>query len=983
MSQIVSAILFTFAVGIALVLLTVKLRLFDRSTAAGRLSLFSGGLILFLSACWQVARSVPDYSTWFVDEAYTAIDFGQALFSIVGLVLLAVGIFRFIQHWQMRTREVNAHEMRLSLLAELQDKARNPYHLLELLDIGIKEIVSNLTECSGAIFLINRPRRQFILGSSVGFSREEVVGLEHYRMESNAVSQSLELGEPLLSGAFEMYDRDGHLIPSRFRSTIILPMISGMDKVGGIILVSSKERRFGGRDVRLLMPVADWLAEKVKSARLSRELTQLRNESDKLGHQREALMTRLSAILSSAGEGDALDAVCSKLVGVAGCKAAYVFGVSNGVPVFQGGSEANPDLSENYKTALLEALEKGKPLIVNQEGKTEDGRTVVIRSSLVVPFGASNQSTALLLVRDTTAFKLGADDLDFVLLLSRLVSLVSRQVDNRRLDLTRRKGFEHIIGLLQSKKLQPVDEDPTYLIRHLSEVLPPTSIALALKAHDTDTLTVEGTRGASSEQLGSLHLVVGEGFIGRVFNSAQSFAVTGRYSVARELEQLGQENRRVLAGVFAETGAPGFLCAVPTRFDGRIRIINVFFMSGMSDDEASEWRRLLSLAGELYSLALTLSSLMLAGRRPPERPQVGAEVRNQLNNHLSAILGYAELAFTQSAESSGAREKLDSIITEAQKAADIVRDRLSSIQPGDSASSGATAHRDASGGVLMDSILRQLLQNAHISDNLYMIAGQPREVIQQVETNAPVTVARAALVGAFEGALVKLASLGADDDFLRVSSYRHRESPQVYVDIIRQRKGMAPPDRIAGFAEYQSIDGILRDRPYDSFLNPLAQSGIAVAIDRFSPVTTWFSFRFPILKGEAADKGGERTPSLRILAIDDQQVILDLITAMCQSLGYEVAAAGSGEKGISLASQQPFDIVLTDFAMPGLSGLETAREIRRLQPEVPIVLVTGWEGHVDSAQLAEAGIEDVLYKPFRIEQLTDLITAKAASRTIG
>ncbi len=102
-------------------------------------------------------------------------------------------------------------------------------------------------------------------------------------------------------------------------------------------------------------------------------------------------------------------------------------------------------------------------------------------------------------------------------------------------------------------------------------------------------------------------------------------------------------------------------------------------------------------------------------------------------------------------------------------------------------------------------------------------------------------------------------------------------------------------------------------------------------------------------------------------------VILDLIAAMSQSMGYEVAVASSGPEGIALARRQRFTLVLTDLAMPGMSGLEVAAEIRKLQPDTPIVLVTGWEVTTDRAQLEEAGIVRVLYKPFRIEQLTEII----------
>ena len=74
-----------------------------------------------------------------------------------------------------------------------------------------------------------------------------------------------------------------------------------------------------------------------------------------------------------------------------------------------------------------------------------------------------------------------------------------------------------------------------------------------------------------------------------------------------------------------------------------------------------------------------------------------------------------------------------------------------------------------------------------------------------------------------------------------------------------------------------------------------------------------------------------------------------------------------------MALSEKFDIILTDLAMPGLSGLELAREVKKKYAHIPIILITGWEVNLDKAQLEVAGILEVLYKPFRLEQLTDII----------
>jgi DNA-binding response OmpR family regulator len=101
---------------------------------------------------------------------------------------------------------------------------------------------------------------------------------------------------------------------------------------------------------------------------------------------------------------------------------------------------------------------------------------------------------------------------------------------------------------------------------------------------------------------------------------------------------------------------------------------------------------------------------------------------------------------------------------------------------------------------------------------------------------------------------------------------------------------------------------------------------------------------------------------------------------MGQSMGYYVETASSGEEGVRLASASQFDIILTDLAMPGMSGLAVAREIRRRDENTPIILVTGWERTLDPQEISSAGITDILYKPFRIEQLTSLVQAASVPR---
>jgi CheY-like chemotaxis protein len=78
-----------------------------------------------------------------------------------------------------------------------------------------------------------------------------------------------------------------------------------------------------------------------------------------------------------------------------------------------------------------------------------------------------------------------------------------------------------------------------------------------------------------------------------------------------------------------------------------------------------------------------------------------------------------------------------------------------------------------------------------------------------------------------------------------------------------------------------------------------------------------------------------------VLCIDDNEDMLDCEKAFLESFGYGVLTAPSGGKGLELASIYSVDVVIVDYSMPGMSGLEVAIEMRRLRPQAPIIMLSG------------------------------------------
>jgi CheY-like chemotaxis protein len=101
----------------------------------------------------------------------------------------------------------------------------------------------------------------------------------------------------------------------------------------------------------------------------------------------------------------------------------------------------------------------------------------------------------------------------------------------------------------------------------------------------------------------------------------------------------------------------------------------------------------------------------------------------------------------------------------------------------------------------------------------------------------------------------------------------------------------------------------------------------------------------------------------RVLVVDDDADVRRFIVDLLEDSGYEVATAVDGPAGLkTLDDDGPFDLLLLDFAMPGMTGSEVARNVRSEDPEQPILMMTGYLEH--EAVLSELGAQPMLQKPF-------------------
>ena len=111
--------------------------------------------------------------------------------------------------------------------------------------------------------------------------------------------------------------------------------------------------------------------------------------------------------------------------------------------------------------------------------------------------------------------------------------------------------------------------------------------------------------------------------------------------------------------------------------------------------------------------------------------------------------------------------------------------------------------------------------------------------------------------------------------------------------------------------------------------------------------------------------------SEHVLVVDDDEIVADVVTALLENLGYDVTVLNSSERALELVRSRPdtFDLVFTDQTMPVMTGSELARELRRIKPDLPILMASG----VELAEPLDGEIEAFIKKPFQPTEIAEWV----------
>ncbi len=111
-----------------------------------------------------------------------------------------------------------------------------------------------------------------------------------------------------------------------------------------------------------------------------------------------------------------------------------------------------------------------------------------------------------------------------------------------------------------------------------------------------------------------------------------------------------------------------------------------------------------------------------------------------------------------------------------------------------------------------------------------------------------------------------------------------------------------------------------------------------------------------------------------ILVVDDEKLVRWTIQQSMGKQNVRVVSAATGAEAMEKLREERFDIIITDYVMPGFNGIEVARRARLLQPESKIIMITAHEMILDRDEADRAGVSSIINKPFMISEVRNIIS---------
>jgi PAS domain S-box-containing protein len=389
---------------------------------------------------------------------------------------------------------------------------------------------------------------------------------------------------------------------------------------------------------------------------------------------------------------------------------------------------------------------------------------------------------------------------------------------------------------------------------------------------------------------------------------------------------------------------------------------------------------------------ITQTKLLEAQLRQSQKMEaigmLASGIAHDFNNILGAILGNVELAREDLGDNAQAKESLEEIRKAGSRARDLVRQIVAfgRRQPPTRVVIALAPLVEESVRLLRATLpARVSIQGNYAEDapNILADATQIQQILLNLGTNAAHAMqGQRGRIDVGVGAVVLGESATTPHADLLPGSYArivvtdtgHGMDEETRRRIFEPFFTTKAEGEGTGLGMY-AVQGIMRD--HEGAIMVHSEPGKGSSFELFFPDARAEA----VAEAHPAAGDDVQGKGQRVLYIDDDDAMVFLVTRMLQRRGYRVSGFTDALQGLKALREDPaaFDLALTDHNMPAMSGVDVAREIRDIRPDLPVALASGYITDGLRAEAAEAGVRDIIFKPNVVEDFCDVVHNLAQS----
>lgn len=367
-------------------------------------------------------------------------------------------------------------------------------------------------------------------------------------------------------------------------------------------------------------------------------------------------------------------------------------------------------------------------------------------------------------------------------------------------------------------------------------------------------------------------------------------------------------------------------------------------------EDISRQKDLLDLV-QKYQNTITISTL-------------AKSISNALNNHLAAIMGYAEIAQVYMPDDTSGKNTLNKISETAGQAKKLVNQIMlfdkSHIK--EQISLNLSKIIEDALTLINTSLPPNIQLKVNLDNHCGTITGCPLQIYQLTLNLCSIVIAKLEKPG---GILSVAISEDDGSDPLLIP-----ENKYVSLTITAVSSGndaLTPADGEEVFYDLTYAQAVAKDHS-----GLFRHTTPAAGIHRFH---LFFPEASRKITGRSEISSGIQRGKERILVVDDEKSIVEITGRILKGLGYEVSTAADSRKALAIFKTEPhsFDLIIADHTMPNITGSELTKIIHQIRPDIPIIMCTGYIHLIDEDLINNLGIQGLLSKPVTKKELAEKV----------